>query len=615
MSRKKVHRPVLAVLFLFAVVACVSGQRPAERPARYASRGTRGAVSGGADYATDAGMRLYYRGGNAVDAGVAAMFAASVTEFSHFGFGGEAPILVRTRDGKVHSIAGVGTMPKLADAELFRNRPLGIGEMLAPPEKSGLRGMVPVAGIMCALVPGMVDSGLVALRDFGTRSFGEVIAPAIEYADGEPIDELRSRTLEASRPFFDLWPTSKKHWLPDGRVARPGEIFRQPDLAATLRSMVAAEKKALAAGANRTAAIDAVRDYFYRGEIARKIGEFSKANGGLLRYEDMAAFRLEPEEPVVAHYRGYEVYKPGFWSQGPAMVETLNLLSSFNLKAMKLNSAEYIHTVTEALKLAYADRDTYYGDPKFAQVPAATLLSAAYADERRNLIGREASLNFRPGKINGKVGEHPSQTQMEHGNIDDRLMAKDTTCVSAVDKDGVMFSATPSGAWMPSVIAGDTGIPLTERAQSFLLIAGHPNELAGGKRPRVTLSPTLVTEGGRPYLSLSTPGGDNQEQSLVQIFLDVVEFGMSAEPAIEAPRFQTRHLVSSFDNHAMNPGDLLVDDRIPGAVTEDLIARKHRVETRSRWNSGAAPVLIRITPGGVIEAAADPYGYRSARAW
>jgi gamma-glutamyltranspeptidase/glutathione hydrolase len=199
--------------------------------------------------------------------------------------------------------------------------------------------------------------------------------------------------------------------------------------------------------------------------------------------------------------------------------------------------------------------------------------------------------------------------------IDDALMARDTTCVDAIDKDGIMFSSTPSGAWLPSVIAGDTGIALTQRAQSFLLVAGHPNELAGGKRPRITLSPTLVLKDDKPYLALSTPGGDNQDQSLLQVLLDVVEFGMNAEQAIEAPRFQTRHLVSSFDNHAMNPGDLLLDERINGTVATELAERHHRVGTRSRWASGAAPVLIRVTPDGVIEAGADPYAYREARAW
>ena len=594
----------------------VSAQRNNyERPNRNASRGTHGAVAAGSDYAADAGMRIYYKGGNAVDAGVATMFAAAVTEYSHFGFGGEAPILIRTADGKVHSIAGVGTMPKLATAEFFRSRHLVPGEITSPPEKGGLKGMVPVAGLMPALVPGMVDAGLVALREYGTKSFGEEIATAIDLADGAPIDEMRAGSIDRSRKFFELWPTSRHHFMPEGRVPMPGEIFRQPDLARTLRAMADAEKKALTSGASRTAAIDAVRDYFYRGDIARKIDAFSRENRGLLRYEDMAAFRLQPEDAVTTHYRGYEIYKPGFWSQGPSLIEALNILGGFDVAALKWNSADYIHTLAEALKLAYADRDTYYGDPKFSQVPMERLLSKQYADERRKLIGPLASLDFRPGKIGEHPPLHPSESDITRLKIDDALMARDTTCVDTIDKNGMMFSSTPSGAWLPSVIAGDTGIPLTERAQSFLLVPGHPNELAGGKRPRVTLSPTLVTQGGKPYLALSTPGGDNQDQSLLQVLFNVIEFGMGTEHAIEAPRFQTRHLVSSFDNHAMSPGDLLLDERIPPEAGLALGERKHHIGTRSRWASGAAPVLIRVTPGGVIEAAADPYGYRVARAW
>jgi gamma-glutamyltranspeptidase/glutathione hydrolase len=281
---------------------------------------------------------------------------------------------------------------------------------------------------------------------------------------------------------------------------------------------------------------------------------------------------------------------------------------------MQWNSTEYIHALVEALKLAYADRDTYYGDPKFNKLPSDRLLSKEYAAERRKLIGPMASLSFRPGDV-GMHAVHPSHVEMVQMKIDDALMAKDTTCVDSIDKDGIAFSVTPSGAWLPSVIAGDTGIPLTQRAQSFLLVKGHPNELAGGKRPRVTLSPTLVSRPDGTVIALSTPGGDNQDQSLLQVLLDVVEFGMNAEAAVEAPRFQTRHLVSSFDNHSMNPGDLLLDERIAPEVMAELQKRNHRIETRSRYGSGAAPVLIRRTPGGMIEAGADPYGWRVSRAW
>jgi gamma-glutamyltranspeptidase/glutathione hydrolase len=601
-------------LSLFGVV--FAQQKAPERPAQFSARGTHGAIAAGSGYATDAAMRMYYTGGNAVDAGVASIFAAATTEYSHVGWGGEAPILIRTKDGKVHAIAGVGTMPKLATADFYRNRPLRLGEILEPPEKGGLRGIIPVAGIMAALVPSLPEATLVALRDYGTKSFNEAVAPAIEFADGSAIDEQRAGSIQSSREFFTLWPSSMKHFMPEGRAPMPGEIFRQPDLARSLRGMAEAEKKALAAGASRTAAIDAVRDYFYRGEIAKKIDEFSRAHEGLLRYDDMAAFKLTPEEPVSTEFRGARVYKPGFWSQGPAMIETLNILSGIDVTAMRVNSALYIHTLTEALKLAYADRDTYYGDPKFVKVPSEELLSMKYADERRTLIGQTASMEFLPGKVGNKVGIHPSQSEIVRTKIDDFLMAHDTTCVDAIDKDGVMFSATPSGAWLPSVIAGETGIPLTERAQSFLLVPGNPNELAGGKRPRVTLSPTLITHAdGTPWLVLSTPGGDNQEQALMQLMFDVVLFRMNAEQAIEAPRFETRHLVSSFDNHAMNPGDLQLDDRTPQTVIQDLANRGHKIGTRTRWQSGSAPGMVRVTPGGVIEAGADPWGYRSMRAW
>jgi gamma-glutamyltranspeptidase/glutathione hydrolase len=604
----------LAVLFFGLVAICAAQRKDFEQPAMHAARGTKGAVACGSEYAAEAGMRIYFHGGNAVDAGVATMFAASVSEFSHFGVGGEAPILIRTKAGKVFAIAGVGTMPKLATPELFRNRRPKPGEILTM-DPGGLKGIIPVAGIMPALVPSMVDAGLVALRDFGSKSFSEEIQPAIELADGLAIDEMRAGTIARVRRFFDLWPDSKKTFMPNGQVPMPGEIFRQPNLAKTLRGMAAAEKKALAAGASRVAAIDAVRDFFYRGDIAHRIDAFMRANDGLLRYEDMAAFKLEPEEPVSTDYRGYKVYKPGFWSQGPAMIEALNILEGYDLRSLGVNSSEYIHRLVEALKLSYADRDTYYGDPKFNHVPTDVLLSKTYAAERRKQIAHNASLDFVPGTINGKQGRHPTEMEIARTKIDDVLMASDTTCVDAIDKDGMVFSATPSGSWLPSVIAGDTGIPLTERAQQFILVDGSPNELAGGKRPRVTLSPTIVTEQGKPFLALSTPGGDNQEQSLIQLFFNVVEFGMNAQAAIEAPRFQTRHLVSSFDNHAWNRGDLLLDERIPAVTVAELTARGHRVGTRSRWSSGAAPVMVRMMPDGVIEAGADPYGYRVAHAY
>lgn len=607
-------RSRVLIFFALAALSVAQSRREPERPLKQPVRGVHGAVAAGSEWATEAGMRTYYRGGNAVDVGVASMFAGSVTELSHYGFGGEASILIRTKDGKVHSIAGIGTMPKLATAEMFRNRPLQPFEVTER-DPGGLKGIIPAAGLMPALVPGMVDGALLALREYGSLSFEQVIAPAIDLADGFALDDMRAASIAYSQPFFNLWPTSKAHFLPNGRPLRTGEIFRQPDLARTLRGMAEAEKKALAGGATREAAIDKVRDHFYRGEIAHKIDAFSKANGGLLRYEDLAAFKLQVEEPVSTTFKGYRVYKNGFWSQGPAMLEALNILDGYEDQPA-FNSAAYIHRVVEALKLAYADRDTYYGDPKFSHIPADVLLSKEYGAERRKLITDKASQEFLPGAIHGKPGHHPSEEAVAHVSLDPVLMAHDTTCVDAIDKDGMMFSATPSGAWLPSVIAGDTGIPLSVRAQSFVLLPGSPNELGPGKRPRVTLSPTLVTSAdGKPVEVLSTPGGDTQEQGLLQVMFNSLIFRMNAENSIEAPRFGTRHLVSSFDNHAWERGDLQLDDRIPSAVAADLAARGHHVSTMSRYSNGTAPVLIRVLGGGALEAGADPYYNRSAHAW
>ena len=522
---------------------------------------------------------------------------------------------MRTREGKVFAIAGVGTMPKLATADFFRIHKLGADEVTDPPEPNGLKDWVPVAGILPALVPGMVEAALVTLREFGTKSFAEVVEPAIELADGFPVDEQRVSSIQRSLRFISKWPASRQVYMRNGRPPVVGEIFRQPELAHTLRSMVEAEKKALAAGGGREKGLDAVRDYFYRGEIAHKIDEFSKQNNGFLRYEDMAAFRLSPEAAVSTTFQGYTVYKPGFWSQGPTMIEALNILENFDLPALRLNSAEYIHTLVEALKLAYADRDTYYGDPKFVQVPAERLLSKEYGAERRKLITGTASLDFRPGQIGPHPPQHPSHVQIARRKIDDALAAKDTTCIDAIDKNGVAFSATPSGAWMPSYIAGDTGIPLTQRAQSFLLVPGHPNELAGGKRPRVRLSPKLATRPDGTVIALSTPGGDNQEQALIQVLFNAILFELNAEYAVEMPRFQTRHLVASFDNHAMSPGDLLLDERTSPAAAADLSKRGHHTELRPPYDSGAAPSIILLHPSGMVEAGSDPFYYRAARAW
>lgn len=610
-----------------ASVFAMSMIQPEADTFRPVVRGKRGAVAAGNPLTAEAGMRLLQQGGNAVDAGCAAILAGSVIEFSHFSFGGEVPILIKPSGAGVSVINGQGIAPRLATREFFLERAkkgvrekgpvyTGTPEYVSISEGGSQPGLIPSSGILPATVPGVLDAVVTALDRFGTKSLGEVIQPALELADGFPIDELRVSYIEKTRKIFEQWPESAKLFLPGGRVPKPGEMFSQPDLARTLREIVAAERKAVSRG--RHEALIAARDYFYKGATAKRISDFSEKNGGLLRAGDFAAFHAKVDAPTRASYRGYEVYKTGFFAQGPAMLEMLNLLESYDLRAMKHNSADYIHTLTEAMKLAFADRDRYYGDPDFVGVPPE-LLSKDYAAIRRALIDQKrASLEQRPGDpVNKRPlinnGTHPALGQ---STVPEAERANDTTCVNVIDKDGNLFSATPSGAWLPAVVAGDTGVLLGQRMQSFLLEEGHPNVLQPGKRPRITLTPTLVLRDGKPFLVLSTPGGDNQDQSLIQVLLNIVEFGMNVQEAVEAPRFQTLHLVSSFDDHRFNPGVLNLEDRIVKQVQEDLTSRGHKIEMQTAWGNPSAPTVIRFnSDSGVIEAGADPRRGRYAIAW
>lgn len=577
-------------------------------------RGKHAAVSAGTPSVTQVTMRVLQAGGNAVDAGVAALLAGAVTEFSHFGFGGESPLLIRTPDGRVHSIAGVGTAPDLMTLEFFLNRKKDPQLELEAAQRDHKTGLIPSYGTMPALVPGMVDAALLALQRFGTQSFAEVAGPAAALAQAHPIDSMRSRSIAEAGSFLSLFPTSLAVYAPNGRAPRPGDLFRQRDLAETIRSMMRAERAALDSGKSREGAIDAVRDYFYRGPIAREIAEFVKSDGGLLRYEDFAAFRLEVEQPLVTEFHGYEIYKPDFWTQGAVLLQALNILEGYDLEALGWNTPAYIHHLVESLKLAFADRDAWYADPKFVSVPAA-LLTKEYAGARRALINpKRSSTEFRPGRFGRRQPMHPSR-HARRRPLPDVLASKDTTSINIATADGTLFSASPSGAWMPAVIAGSTGIPLTQRGHSFLTVRGHPNVVEPGKRPRITLTPTLVTRRGEPFMALSTPGGDQQEQALLQVLLAAVVFNFNPQAAVEAPRFQSKHLVSSFDDHAMEPNVLLLDERMPSFVFEDLAALGHQVELRRARNSGSAPTAVKLLRNGVIEAGADPYAFRYAAGW
>jgi gamma-glutamyltranspeptidase/glutathione hydrolase len=619
----------LISLTLMLIIFFASTTVPNAETFRPVVRGKRGAVAAGHPLSAEAGMRLLQQGGNAVDAGCAAMLAASVIEFSHFSFGGEVPIMIKPSKGAPMVINGQGIAPKLATRDFFLERakrgereegPVyrGAPEYVSINEGGAQPGIIPSSGILPATVPGVLDAAITALDQYGTKSLAEVMQPAIELAEGFPIDELRVSYIERTRKIFERWETSKKIFLPGGRVPKPGEIFAQPDLAKTLREIVAAGERVKSQG--RHAALQAARDYFYKGAIARRISDFSEKNGGLIRAGDFAAFHAKVEQPTKTVYRGYEIYKTGFWAQGPAMLETLNILEGYDLRAQKHNSADYIHTLVEAMKLGFADRDKYYGDPDFVKVPGPELLSKEYAAQRRRLIdANQASMEQRPGDPINKAARLTNNAQPQltgESKVPEAERANDTTCVNVIDKDGNVFSATPSGAWLPAVIAGDTGVLMGQRLQSFLLEAGHPNVLEPGKRPRVTLTPTLVMKDGKPFLALSTPGGDNQDQTLLQILLNVIEFNMNVQEAIEAPRFQTLHLVSSFDDHRFNPGELKVEDRVGKEILATLAARGHKVEAVGAWANASAPTMIMLRPDSpVIEAGADPRRGRYAVAW
>ena len=440
--------------------------------------------------------------------------------------------------------------------------------------------------------------------------------PAIELADGFPIDELRVQYIKNTRPAYEQWKDTTDIFLPGGQVPKVGDIFVQKNLAKTLQELVAVEKKNAKRG--RVAALEAVRDYFYRGPLGKRYCDAIEKAGGLLRASDLASFRADIDQPTKVSFHGYDVYKVGFWSQGPVMLQILNLLESYDLKAMKHNSPDYVHTLTEAIKLGFADRDRYYADPRFVKVPGAELLSKEYAEVRRSLIDpKSASQTQQPGDpVNKKSLAQLVSLNPDPVDIPAAERAHDTTCVNVIDAAGNVFSATPSGAWLPSFVAGDTGIPISSRLQSALLIRGHANELRPGKRPRITLTPTLVMKDGQPFAALSTPGGDNQDQALLQVLFNVIEFGMNPQEAVEAGRFETQHYVSSFADHKFNPGSLMVEKRFGEALIEEMKRRGNKVEVNADFAPTSAPTIVLFDPKTkLIQAGADARRGRYAMGW
>jgi len=573
--------------------------------------GTHGAVAAGHYLAARAGLRMLELGGNAIDAGAAMGFALALLKPNQNGIGGECPILIYSADrGRAFAINGQGVAPRAATIE--RCREMGID-------------LIPGDGFLPATVPSMVDNYVTALAAFGTMPLGEVMAPALEMAArGFPMyGELREG-IESNLPRWTKdYPSTAAVFAPGGAAPAVGEIFRQPDWAAAMGMLVEAERKAARRG--RTGALQAARDVFYKGEIARALVAFARDNevmdasgkphSGLFTEDDFAAYRARVEDPISSDYRGLTVHKCNTWCQGAVFLQQLKLLEGFDLAAMGHNSADAIHTTIECAKLAFADRNAHYGDPDFVEVPLDRLLSERYAEERRRLVDPgKASLEDRPGDVprGGRRQPGPSDPEAPwpttHGG--------DTTKCDAVDRFGNMISITPSGGWFSSSpVAPGLGFPLGTRGQMFELDPEHPNCLAPGKRPRATLTPSLVTKEGKPWMVFGTPGGDCQDQWTLQFFLNYVDFGMDLQEAIDAPTFHSEHFRNSFYPRAARPGHMAVEGRIDEAVRKALEARGHAVEVIGDWVNGQVEGIRFDAETGVISAAASPRGVSYAMGW
>jgi gamma-glutamyltranspeptidase/glutathione hydrolase len=528
----------------------------------------------GKPLAATAGAMMFQKGGNAVDA-ACAMTAATSTMWDTLGWGGETQALVYDpRAKKVVGINALGVAPTGATADFFKGK-----NMKYPPEY----------GPLAAVTPGTPGGIMTMLAEYGRLSLADVLAPSIEMADGYPIDAETADAIEREKARIKQWPYSRAVMLTHPGEAREapaaGEVFRQTDLAATLRKLVEAERQALAAGKSRKEAIYAANDRFYRGDIAEELARSTQEQGGLITKEDLARWRVKIEEPVRTNYRGVEVYKLTSWVQGPVMLQTLNILENFDLKSMGYNSARYIHTVYQAMNLAYADRDFYYGDPDFPPAePIEGLLSKEYARERAKLIRADRNdPNAGPGDpYPFQGGKNPYASYLEGWNktragVTDRERAErtfyaGTTTVETADAEGWVVSVTPSGGWIPAVIAGRTGVGLSQRMQSFVTDpAENPfNVVEPGKRPRATLTPSLAVKDGLPFLAFAVQGGDGQDQNLLQFFLNVVEFGMTVQEATEAPNFNSFQMRDSFGDHETQPGRILLNSSEPPWVRREL---------------------------------------------
>jgi gamma-glutamyltranspeptidase/glutathione hydrolase len=649
-------RPVLlfrsAGLAAAIVAVAMLGATPraarAEKPHKPVLHGQHWMAVTGKPLAAQAGAMIFQRGGNAVDA-ACAMLAATSTMWDTLGWGGETQALIYDpTKKKVVGINALGVAPTGATPEFYKNQ-----KMKYPPE----------FGPLAAVTPGTPGGLFTMLAEYGTLSLAEVLAPSIKLADGHPIDTSTANAIENRKALIKQWPYSKAVMLPHLGKAReapsPGEMFRQPDLAATLRKLVEAEAQALKAGKNRKQAIAAAHERFYKGDIAAELVRSTKEQGGLITMDDLAKWQVRVEEPVSTTYRGIAVYKLTTWVQGPAMLQALNILENTDVKAMGYNSARYIHTIYQAMSMAFADRDFYYGDPYVPPVePVKGLLSKAYAKNRFKQINwTRNDPNIGPGDpypfqgdknpyrallerwrstANGGasgVSAPPTGASLTPPARSTAIAAADpaslpldeeflrtfkvgTTSIEAADDKGWVVSITPSGAWIPAVIAGKTGIGLSQRMQSFVLDAAENpfNVVTPGQRPRVTLTPTLALKDGKPFLAFAVQGGDTQDQNLLQFFLNVVEFGMNVQEACEAANVTSYQMRSSFGGHESRPGKITVDNELPGYVRNELSRMGYSIEDASR-NSGPITAIYFDREHGTMWGGASDNGDDYGIAW
>lgn len=588
---------ILVILFFFNLPYIKASEKPV-------LHGKHWVAITGKPLAATAGARIFIKGGNAVDA-ACAMLAATCTMYDVLSWGGETQALIyNPHTKKVTGINALGVAPTGATPEFFKKKDKNAE---FPPEY----------GPLAAVTPGNPGGLMVMLAEFGTMSLKEVLEPAMEMAEGYPIEEQLVNSIERNKRRIKEWPYSKKVLLPhlgeEHEAPHPGEIFRQPDLLNTLQKLVEAEEKALAEGKDRKEAIYAACDRFYKGDIAEEFARGCQEQGGLITKEDLANWKYYLEQPVMTTYKGIEVYKLTCWVQGPVLLQALNILENFDLKSMGFNSARYIHTLYQTMNLTFADRDFYYGDPYFPpQEPIKGLLSKEYAKERMKLIDREKNdPDVKPGDpYPFEEGKNPylrllekwkntgSQDMEETGTAMDsnleETFRRGTTSIQAADKEGWVVSVTPSGGWIPACIAGKTGIGMSQRMQSFVLDEERNpfNVVAPGKRPRATLTPSIALKDGKPFLSFSIQGGDTQDQNCLQFFLNMVEFGMNVQEACEAPNIVSYQMQSSFGKHESNPGRLTLRDDVPPWVRKELADMGYRLRFSGKTSGPMNAILF-----------------------